>query len=87
MDRTLVGVERGPEARSTPLLVERGRELTQGGNARLPGYLGPELVFSSVSTSSLEVFLRLHHRSGAGGLFGGMTGGSDANVFGLRYWF
>ncbi len=34
----------------------------------------------------LDLFLRLHHRSGVFGLLGDVTGGSDYLCFGLRWW-
>ncbi|MGK9054312.1 hypothetical protein [Neorhizobium petrolearium] len=66
---------------------ERKNEEERDGDASTLFYLGPELSFSSVSRPDLEVFWRLHHRSGAWGTLGDMHGGSNANVIGVRYNF
>jgi hypothetical protein len=66
---------------------ERNNEIERDGDASTLFYLGPELSFSSVSKPELEVFWRLHHRSGAWGTLGDMHGGSNANVLGVRYNF
>lgn len=66
---------------------ERRQEKERDGNARTLFYLGPELSFSTVNRPDLEVFWRLHHRSGAWGTLGDMHGGSNANVLGVRYNF
>ena len=72
---------------SNSIGVERARELSYDGNGRILFYLGPEISFSSLSMPNFEVVLRLHHRSGAGGKFGGLREGYNANVIGLRYWY
>lgn len=66
---------------------EKKNEETRDGDASTLFYLGPELSFSTVSHPELEVFWRLHHRSGAWGTLGDMHGGSNANVVGVRYNF
>jgi hypothetical protein len=66
---------------------ERENEEERDGDASTLFYLGPELSFSTVSRPELEVFWRLHHRSGAWGTLGDMHGGSNANVIGVRYKF
>lgn len=66
---------------------ELQRQITDNGDARFLGYLGPELAFSSLSAPRWELVLREQHRSGAGGTFGHMTEGYNANVAGLRYRF
>ncbi len=66
---------------------EKKNEETRDGDASTLFYLGPELSFSAVSRPELEVFWRLHHRSGAWGTLGEMHGGSNANVLGVRYNF
>jgi len=66
---------------------EKKNEGERNGDASTLFYLGPELSFSSVSRPELEVFWRLHHRSGAWGTLGDMHGGSNANVIGVRYNF
>jgi hypothetical protein len=66
---------------------EQELEEERNGDASTLFYLGPELNFSLVSRPELEFFWRLHHRSGAWGTLGDMHGGSNANVFGVRYNF
>ncbi|MBO0140859.1 hypothetical protein JZX87_06700 [Agrobacterium sp. Ap1] len=66
---------------------EKKNEETRDGDASTLFYLGPEVSFSTVSRPELEVFWRLHHRSGAWGTLGDMHGGSNANVLGVRYNF
>jgi hypothetical protein len=63
------------------------REKGRGGNASFLFYLGPELIFSFPGLRHWEFFYRLHHRSGAGGLLGGLYEGYNANTLGLRYRF
>jgi len=63
------------------------REKGRGGNASFLFYLGPELTFSFPGLRRWELFYRLHHRSGAGGLLGGLYEGYDSNTLGLRYLF
>lgn len=67
--------------------VERRREIVKNGNARLIGYLSPEIFLALVDYPQWEIVLRLHHRSGANGTFGGMGEGYNANVVGVRYRF
>jgi hypothetical protein len=66
---------------------EKRNEIERDGSAGTLFYLGPELSLSTVSRPDLEVFWRLHHRSGAWGTLGDMHGGSNANVLGLRHNF
>ena len=63
------------------------RRLSPEGGARLIGYLSPEIFFALVDHSEWEIVLRLHHRSGANGTFGGMGEGYNASVAGVRYRF
>ncbi|MFN7026117.1 MAG: hypothetical protein ACK4QP_16715 [Pseudorhizobium sp.] len=63
---------------------ERDHEEERDGNARTLFYLAPELSLSTETLPDTEVFWRLHHRSGAWGTLGGMHGGSNANVIGIR---
>lgn len=57
------------------------------GDATLLFYLGPELNFSLAAYPNVEVFWRLHHRSGAWETLGDMKGAANANVFGARIGF
>ena len=63
------------------------REKGRGGNASFLFYLGPEIIFSFPGLRQWEFFYRLHHRSGAGGLLGGLYEGYNSNTLGLRYRF
>jgi len=66
---------------------ERQREIDNHGNAHILGYVAPELGLSLDSLPNLELVLRMPHRSGAGGTFGHMREGYNANVAGVRYSF
>lgn len=57
------------------------------GDASLLFYLGPEINLSLVEHPNVEVFWRLHHRSGAWETLGDMKGATNANVFGVRVGF
>lgn len=81
------GMTVGMSAITNAVGVEAQRERDRGGNAHLLGYLGPELAMAFQQLPNLEFVYRLHHRSGAGGIFGHMREGANANVFGVRYRF
>jgi len=66
---------------------ETSLEEEYDGDASLLFYLGPEINLGLASHPEMEVFWRLHHRSGANGTLGDMRGAANANVFGLRYRF
>jgi hypothetical protein len=66
---------------------ERQREIEYRANAHLLGFVAPELGVSLDSEPRLEVVVRVLHRSGAGGTFGGMKEGYNADVVGVRYAF
>jgi hypothetical protein len=85
--RVAPGMTVGLSAITNPVGIEAQRERDRGGNARLLGYLGPELAIAFQQMPNLELVYRLHHRSGAGGTFGSMREGANANVFGIRYRF
>ena len=57
------------------------------GNGTLLFYLGPEVSVGLESIPNVEVFARLHHRSGAWGTLGEMHGGLDVMAFGVRSFF
>lgn len=73
----------------TNTLVGRERESEEfhDGNAALLFYLAPELNLSLAEYPETELFLRLHHRSGAWETLGDMAAGADAGVVGLRWQF
>jgi hypothetical protein len=66
---------------------EERLEAEYDGDATLLFYLGPEINFSLVEYPNVEVFWRLHHRSGAWETLGDMKGAANANVFGVRWEF
>src|ERR1700740_2670921 len=70
-----------------PLGRERDRERQRNGNAHVLGAVSPEAGVSLDSVPQLELVARVMHRSGAGGLFGGMKEAYNADVLGLRYRF
>jgi hypothetical protein len=55
--------------------------------ARFLGALMFEFAFSLPSAPQWGLVTRLHHRSGAGGLFSGVHGASNACALGIRYNF
>lgn len=66
---------------------ERQRAIDQHGNAHVLGFVAPELGVSLERVPHFELVVRVMHRSGAGGAFGGMREGYNADVVGLRYAF
>ncbi|MER8573258.1 hypothetical protein NKH19_25930 [Mesorhizobium sp. M1338] len=67
--------------------IEREREVYYDGDASFLGFIGAELSFRLRQAPNVELVYQLHHRSGAGGTFGNMGEGSNANTVGLRYRF
>jgi hypothetical protein len=63
---------------------EERREVGKDGDATLLFYMGPELNFSTPSHPEIELFARVHHRSGAWGTLGDMHGAANATVIGFR---
>ena len=59
----------------------------EGQTAQLLAYLMLELAFSLPAIPNWSLVTRIHHRSGAFGVFDGVTGGSNAWGFGIRYSF
>lgn len=76
----------GLSAVTSPIGIERARELASGGDATLLFYFGPEIALFFHSMPNVEFFYRVHHRSGALGTLGKMEEGSNAQVLGIRYW-
>ncbi len=72
-------------------------DLMQGGETRrveefdgdgtLLFYLAPEVSLGLVEHPELELFARVHHRSGAWGTLGRVHGAADVLALGLRYHF
>jgi len=70
-------------ATETPEIEAKNHDET----AKLLDYLMFELAFDVPRSDHWTVFTRLHHRSGAYGLFDGVHGASNAWAFGVRYHF
>jgi len=85
--RIIPGITFGLSAITRPVGIEAERETDVQGDARLLGYLGPELAVSFVNLPNLEFVYRLQHRSGANGTLGKMSDTANANVFGIRFRF
>lgn len=66
---------------------EQEQQEARDGDAKLLFYLSPELDFRTSVDARWSVFYRLQHRSGAWETLGGMEGGVNANVVGLRMRF
>ena len=66
---------------------ERQREIEYRANAHLLGFVAPEVGVSLDDEPTFELVVRVLHRSGAGGTFGGMKEGYNADVVGVRYAF
>jgi hypothetical protein len=63
---------------------EEHSEVSEDGDATVLFYLGPELNISLPSHPEIELFARVHHRSGAWGTLGDMHGAANASVIGFR---
>ncbi len=73
---------------SNPIGVEIEREAeAHNGDVNRLIYLGTELARSLEAMPYVEVFYRLHHRSGALGLWGNVAAGHNANGVGIRFWY
>ena len=78
----------GMSSISNPIGVEVEREAAvEGGDVDRLVYLGSELARSLVALPNLEVFYRLHHRSGAAHFWGNVAAGHNANGVGFRIWY
>ena len=78
----------GLSAITSPMVGrEQNNEIRDKGDATLLFYLGPELSLSFTDHPQLELFWRVHHRSGARGTLNDMHGAANANTFGLRWRF
>ena len=73
-------------ATRTPHLEPR-RDPDESSSARLLNYLMAELEFVIPGLPQWSKFIRVHHRSGAEGLFFGVRGGSNFIGTGIRYNF
>jgi hypothetical protein len=66
---------------------ERESQRDDSESQPLLNYLAIELAFSIPKYPKASIVYRIHHRSGAFGLFGGVKGASDFYMLGLRYNF
>ena len=70
--------------------IENARTENAGRGSHLLHFLSPEITFGLPSRPDIDVFLRLHHRSGGGKIFGpvaifkGAGGGAQYGVVGVR---
>jgi hypothetical protein len=74
-------------ATEVPFIEPRAKELGVGESERLLGYLLLEVELAPPGDSPWSGFVRLHHRSGAKGLFSDVNGGSNFITLGARYHF
>jgi hypothetical protein len=72
-------------ATETPKFEEERRG--EGQTQQVLSYLMLELTFSLPKNPNWSLVTRVHHRSGAFGLFNGVTGGSNAWGLGIKYTF
>lgn len=77
----------GLSAISSPIGQEGLNQIAHKGSAKLLFYSGFEGAFSLLSRPDTELYVRVHHRSGAYGTLGGMKEGNNANIFGIRQRF
>ena len=83
--RTSVAASTGINFASRPAYGEiNGKE---DRTSRLLHYLAPEITFAAPSRPQRELVVRLHHRSGAYGLFGCTTCATNFLTTGLRHRF
>jgi hypothetical protein len=76
----------GLSAVTAPIGIESNREAKHNGNSSVLFRFSPELAFRFPAWRNFELVYRIHHRSGLYGTIGGLKEGSNAHVFGLR-WF
>jgi hypothetical protein len=79
--RIAPGLTFGLSAITKPVGIEAAREADAQGDARLLGYLGPDLAISFMGVPNLELVYRLQHRSGASGNLGRMHDAANAQCF------
>jgi hypothetical protein len=70
-------------ATALPSFEEKTHETT----AQFLGYLLFEFTFALPKYPQWTLSTRIHHRSGANGIFSGIYGASNAFGLGLSYWF
>jgi len=77
----------GLSAVTNPIGKEAERAQQRQGDPSVLFFLAPEISFASLDKPDTEVFVRLHHRSGAWGTLGDMGDGANAQVIGIRHRF
>jgi len=70
-----------------PIEPRQEEEIGEGDSARLLSYNLLEVEFMPPASADWSGFVRLHHRSGVGGTFGGVKGGSNFLGAGIRHYF
>jgi len=65
--------------------TSRPRIENRGEAARLLNYLMFEMELTPLQDSPWSLVGRIHHRSGVFGIFGGVRGGSNFIMIGVRY--
>ena len=83
--RTGVAVGEGISYASSVPTIERER--SPGKTSRLLNYMMSELELAPPKQSRWSIVMRIHHRSGVGGLFNGVTMGSNILGVGMKYRF
>ncbi|GHA31033.1 hypothetical protein GCM10007989_28720 [Devosia pacifica] len=76
----------GLSAITNTIGIESNR-IAPGADPTLLFYVAPEISVWQNDHPELEYFFRIQHRSGAGGLLGGMGDGHNAAAIGVRYKF
>ena len=74
-------------ANEVPFIEPRAKELGEEESTRFLGYVMLEIELAPPQSERVSGFVRLHHRSGASGLFSDIRGGSNFITGGLRYYF
>ena len=75
-------------ASQIPRIEPRAKEFNGGEeSARVLGYLMLEIEMAPPGDSQWSGFFRLHHRSGASGVFSDVRGGSNFKTLGIRRYF
>ena len=72
---------------ATGISATERRKSGNNTGSKLLNFFAPEITFSPPSNHNIAVILRVHHRSGAFGLFDGVDGGSSFVSVGFRHYF
>ena len=74
-------------SKEPPIEPRQEEEPSAGDSAQLLSYTLLEIEAQPPAARHWSGFLRIHHRSGVGGTFGGVEGGSNFLGLGVRYYF